>query len=147
MGISGLAIWPSFWRGAQEKVHHLADEPCASPESSCCSRCSSALGPFTPGYRFDAVTVGNVASGVALILAFRGVVGGDERFTADAAVRRRCTLGPARLHSQVMLGALVSAQAMTHRVDALIPPHPWAQSWWHLHRGLVDACAQCAAGT
>lgn len=123
MGISGLAIWAFVLAWRARKVAPPADRALRiATIILLLTVFLSALGPFTPGYRFDAVTVGNVAGGVALILAFQAwgwaAMKGSPRGAAPARIARWALLAFA---AQVMLGALVSAQAMTQRFDALIP--------------------------
>ncbi len=82
----------------------------------------SALGPLTPGYRFDAVTVGNVAGGVALVLAFQAWWLGAAAGRGPASAAPRIAMAAcAAFTAQVMLGAWSSAQAMGGRYDVLLP--------------------------
>jgi hypothetical protein len=163
MGISGLAVWAFVlaWRG--RKTAQPADRTLRIASIILLLTIFlSALGPFTPGYRFDAVTVGNVAGGVALILAFQAwwwaaIIAPQP----DAAIPSAGRWALIAFAVQVMLGALVSAQAMTQRFDALLPHIVSAilvvtctVVWWmraaNARRALNGALAllalQCAGG-
>ncbi len=123
MGISGLAAWAFVlaWRArttAQPKDQGLR----IATVILLLTVVLSALGPFTPGYRFDAVTVGNVTGGVALVLAFQTwwwvTMQGRPGALPLPGIGRWTLIAYA---AQTGLGALLSAQAMTHRFDALLP--------------------------
>lgn len=125
----------------------------------------SILGPFTPGYRIDAITVGNVTGGVALVLVFQawwmsGLAGSGPTAIRPASAKvAMCVFAV-----QISLGALVSAQAMTQRFGWLLPHIGGAivligcTVFWHmtsqeselarrrLVRGLVLMHVQAAGG-
>ncbi|MBL8514963.1 MAG: hypothetical protein JNJ55_13305 [Betaproteobacteria bacterium] len=163
MGISGMAVWAFAlaWR-ARRKAQPSDRSLRIATIILLLTVFLSALGPFTPGYRFDAVTVGNVAGGVALILAFQAWWWAAMKAPQpDAANPRAGRWALIAFAAQVTLGALVSAQAMTQRFDALLPHIVSAilavactSVWWMrapnarraLSKALVLLAFQCAGG-
>jgi heme A synthase len=123
MGISGLAVWAFVLAWRARKAAQPSDRSLhIATIILLLTVFLSALGPFTPGYHFDAVTVGNVAGGVALILAFQAWWWATMKAPQDDATNLRAgRWALIAFTAQVMLGALVSAQAMTQRFDALLP--------------------------
>jgi heme A synthase len=115
----------------------------------------AVIGPLTPGYRVTAVTVGNVAGGVVLLLAFwwlreSSAIDPSAGATADPLLRYAILV----LLAQVATGAAASAQEMhgvrwfvyVHLGAAILTTMFIGASLW-VRRAMPALAPYTAAGT
>ncbi|MBL8518790.1 MAG: hypothetical protein JNM76_17630 [Betaproteobacteria bacterium] len=123
MAISGLSLW-AFVVALRGRKHTRASKTRFQMAGTLLllTIFLSILGPFTPGYRIDAITVGNVTGGVALVLVFQAWWMSGQAGSGPTAMRpTSAKLAMCVFAAQISLGALVSAQAMTQRFGWLLP--------------------------